>query len=148
MEDYESNGSGWVVDHFLGVDLGIVTHDLLWASSYISTPKGLKHKKAIVIIKNSDQKCFIWSVLGKLYPQPNISHRVSPYERLEYNLGMAGIDYSIRTNDKKVFTIYPSIAVNIYGYEDEVIFSVRISDLHDRLHSVDLRTSLHINKGF
>ena len=29
MEDYESNGSGWVVDHFFGVDLGILTHDLL-----------------------------------------------------------------------------------------------------------------------
>lgn len=103
MEDYESNGSGWVVDHFFGVDLGILTHDLLWASSYISTPKGLKYKKAIVIIKNSDQKCFTWSDLGKLYPQPNISHKVSPYERLEYNLGMAGIDYPIRTNDIKKF---------------------------------------------
>lgn len=27
LDDYESNGSGWVVDHFLDVDLGIVTYD-------------------------------------------------------------------------------------------------------------------------
>lgn len=27
LDDYESNRSGWVVDHFLDVDLGIVTYD-------------------------------------------------------------------------------------------------------------------------
>ena len=122
IENYESNGSGWVVDHFLDVDLGIVNYNPLQASLYKPTLKSLKFKKTIVNIDNNNQKCFTWSVLEKLYPQPNSPHRVSPYKRLEHNLHMTVIDYLVKTSDIKKFEqLNSNIAVNVYEYEDEVI---------------------------
>ena len=51
---------------------------------------------------------------------------------------MTDIDYPVKTNDIKKFEqLNSNIAVNVYGYEDKVIFALRISNLHKRQHSVD-----------
>ena len=75
---------------------------MICLSIFVYTNTGLKYKKTIVNIQNNNQKCFTWSVLAKLYPQPDNPHRVNPYKRLEYNCNMTGIDYPIKTRDKEV----------------------------------------------
>ena len=66
-----TEGSGWV---FLGV-IKLVLHTTKWeplyGSSYIPLDPYLANKKAIINMKNEDDKCFMWCVLRALYPKDN-----------------------------------------------------------------------------
>ena len=60
---FQKEGSGWVLDEILHLDLSIAQYTVK-GSSYIPLPSKLKEKKAIMNIKNSNNKCFMWSVLA------------------------------------------------------------------------------------
>ena len=51
-------------NHAATLDLTIAQYTPVKGSSYIPLPSKLKTKKAIINIKNSDNKCFMWSVLA------------------------------------------------------------------------------------
>ena len=70
---FQKEGSGWVLDEILHLDLSIAQYTPVKGSSYIPLPSKLKAKKAIINIKNSDNKCFMWSVLAGIHPS---SHHV------------------------------------------------------------------------
>ena len=71
-----AEGSGWV---FVKVEK-LVLHTTRWdpvnAGSYIELPPALKNKKAIINMKNQDDKCFMWSVLRALNPKDNHPERI------------------------------------------------------------------------
>ena len=56
---YQKEGSGWILDEILHLDFNLAKYTPLKGSSYIPLPKKLKNKKAIINIKNSDNKCFM-----------------------------------------------------------------------------------------
>ena len=56
---FQKEGSGWVLDEILHLDLSIAQYTPVKGSSYIPLPTKLKTKKAIINIKNSDSKCFM-----------------------------------------------------------------------------------------
>lgn len=66
--EYQREGSNWVLDKVLGVAIHIVQYNPIKGSSYLSLPAKLASKKAIVNVnvRNTDQKCFMWSVLAAL----------------------------------------------------------------------------------
>ena len=70
---FQKEGSGWVLDEIIHLDLSIAQYTPVKGSSYIPLPSKLKVKKAIINIKNSDNKCFMWSVLAGIHPS---SHHV------------------------------------------------------------------------
>jgi hypothetical protein len=53
---YQKEGSGWILDEILHLDLNMSKYIPLKSSSYIPLTKKLKTKKAIINIKNSDNK--------------------------------------------------------------------------------------------
>jgi hypothetical protein len=59
---FQKEGSGLVLDEILHLDLSIAQYTPVRGSSYIPLPNKLKTKKAIINIKNSDNKCFMWSI--------------------------------------------------------------------------------------
>ena len=67
IEDFQQHGSGWVLDELLKLDLHILEFNLLRATSYIPHPGELRRKKAIINIKNKDEKCFLRSVIAGSY---------------------------------------------------------------------------------
>ncbi|CAB4039210.1 Gastrula zinc finger, partial [Paramuricea clavata] len=67
---FQKEGSGWVLDKILHLDLSIAQYTPVRGSSYIPLPNKLKTKKAIINIRNSDNKCFMWSILAALHPIP------------------------------------------------------------------------------
>ena len=95
IEDYEKNGSGWVIHHIIHNDVSIVIYDPLKASSYIRLPNKLSLKKAILNIQNFDDKCFLWSILAQLYPTELNQHQVENYLNYENILNMIGISYQV-----------------------------------------------------
>ena len=84
---------------------GLVKYDPMRASSYLPLPKEFKAKQGCVIIKNNDEKCFLWSILAWLHPVQyrNSQHRVSKFQEYEPDLNMSGIQYPIDIKDINKF---------------------------------------------
>ena len=43
-------------------------------STYIPLPTCIQNKKAVINIKNKDEKCFLWAVIAGLYGGPHAGH--------------------------------------------------------------------------
>ena len=91
LEDYEGEKSGWCVDKIHHLDVRISPYQPLAGAAYIPTPPQLMGKNALVSIQNSDNKCFLWSILGYLHPVTSNKFRVSKYLGFEHELDMNGI---------------------------------------------------------
>ena len=117
QEVEQAEGSGWV---FLEVE-NLTLHTDIWdplnGSSYIDLPPELKNKKAIVNMKNKDNKCFLWSVLRGLNPKNDHPERINDLKSKENTLNMEGIDYPVSLKDIKRFEKQnPDISVSVLGY--------------------------------
>ncbi|CAH3188041.1 unnamed protein product, partial [Porites evermanni] len=62
-------GSGWYFKEINQLEIHTTQLKPMTGSSYIPLPDWIMRKKAIVSIRNKDDKCFIWSVLRYLHPR-------------------------------------------------------------------------------
>ena len=120
---------------------GIIHYDPLRASSYLPLPKFVMDRKAVLNIKNKDDRCFMWSILASLYPSrgDNCS-RVNKYKEHEDKLDMDGMKYPVRIQDINKFERLNNISVSVFAInEDQKIFPLRITTSKDHdCHHVDL----------
>jgi hypothetical protein len=107
----------------------------LKASSYIPLSKKLKTKKAIVNIKNSDNKCFMWSILAGIHKVPLHSHpeRTHHYQEFQDELNFEDIEFPITIDKIGKFERQNNISVNVFGYE-HVLFPIYITKEHPDTH--------------
>ena len=68
LAKFQSHGSNWRFHSVLSLDLHTVKYEPLGGSSYISLPKFLAAKKAIINLKNEDHECFKWAIKRALNP--------------------------------------------------------------------------------
>ena len=68
-------------------------------SSYIPLPDWISNKKAIVNIKNKDEKCFIWCILRYLHPKERDEERIKDLEKYEFSLNTKGITFPMNISD-------------------------------------------------
>ena len=66
---YQQNGSGWYLKEIVHLEIHIVDFNPMRGSSYIQLPDWIMRKKAILSIKNKDEKCFLWCALRYLHPR-------------------------------------------------------------------------------
>ena len=85
IEDFQQHGSRWVLDKLVALDLHLLEFDPLQATLYIPLPTCIQNRRAVINIKNKDEKCFLWSVIAGLYGGSHaINHeRVSQYFEYE-----------------------------------------------------------------
>ena len=69
FESYTKDGSEWYLKEIVQLEIHTTEHNPLKGSSYIDLPKWIKDKKAIINIKNKDDKCFLWCILRYLHPK-------------------------------------------------------------------------------
>ena len=128
----QAEGSGHV---FLEVE-NLTLHTDIWdpikASSYIDLPAELKNKKALINMKNEDNKCFLWCVLRALNPSKDKhpSRIDKDLKSKENTLNMEGIEYpvNIKEDIKRFEKQNPDISISILGYsKDEKIYPLRRS---------------------
>ena len=125
-----AEGSGWVFVEVENLTLHTDIWDPLKAGSYIDLPKELKNKKAIINMKNEDNKCFLWSVLRVLNPKDNNPERIDKdLKSKENTLNMEGITYPVDSKGIKPFEKQnPDISISVLGYsKDERIYPLDIS---------------------
>ena len=92
LEEFATNGSGWVLDLYLSLDIIIALNDVIRSGSYIKLPKELNNaKKGLINLQNKDQKCFLWSILAWKFPVDTHPERISHYEEKESQISMKGM---------------------------------------------------------
>ena len=64
IEYFQQCGSGWILDKLLTLDLHLLEFYPLRATSYIPLHTCIQNRKAVINIKNMDEKCFLWSVIS------------------------------------------------------------------------------------
>ena len=69
MATFQSLGSGWRLYNIINIELHTTRYDPLRGETWIALPKELANKKAIINMKNKDNKCFLWCVLRALNPK-------------------------------------------------------------------------------
>jgi hypothetical protein len=132
---YQKEGSGWILDDILHLDLKMAKYTPLKGSSSFPLPKKLMTKKAIINAKNSDNKCFMWSILAALHPveytrNPERIHRSQHYQD-ELNFG--GIEFPVTIDKTGRFERQNNISVNVFGFEN-VLSSIYITKEHFDTH--------------
>ena len=127
----EAEGSGWA---FYGV-ISLVLHTTRWeplyGSSYIPLDPYLANKKAIINMKNEDDKCFMWCVLRALYPKNKNAERIDKDLKSKQDIiNMKDICYPVSLNGIKRFEdLNPNISISVLGYNKEEggVFPLQIS---------------------
>ena len=143
VQDIEhAEGSGWVFVEVEDLTLCTDKWDPIKGSSYIDLPKELKNKKAIVNMKNTDNKCFLWSVLRGLNPKGRDAEKIDKdLKSKENTLNMEGIEYPVSLKNIKRFEKQNlEISISVLGYsKDEKIYPLRISKKENkRKHNIVL----------
>ena len=137
-----AEGSGW---QFKEVEK-LVLHTTRWdpvnaGSSYMELPPALKNKKAIINMKNQDEKCFLWSVLRGLNPKDNHPERIdNDLKSKEDILNMQGIRYPVDFRDIDRFESQnPEISITVLGYnKDERVNTLKVSKYTGSKHDIVL----------
>ena len=136
-----AEGSGWV---FVKVEK-LVLHTTRWdsvnAGSYIELPQALKNKKAIINMKNQDDKCFLWSVLRALNPKDKNAERIDNDLKSKVDtLNMQGIQYPVSFRGIDRFEhLNPEISITVLGYnEDDKVYPLKVSKYTGCKHDIVL----------
>ena len=132
-------GSDWAFYKVIKLELHTVSYKPLRGYTWIPLTKELADKKAIINMKNKDNKCFLWCVLRALNPKEHNAERVDKeLMEKENTLNMEGIEYPVSLKDINKFEKQnPSISITVLGYEESV-YPLRISKCMDREHNITL----------
>ena len=135
-------GSGWVFYKIIKLELHTVSYRPLRGNTWIPLPKELADKKAIINMKNKDNKCFMWCVRRALNPTNNHPERVDKeLMEKENTLNMEGIEYPVSLKDIDLFEKQnPDISIMVLGFnEKDKVYPLRVSEhVYNREHNIIL----------
>ena len=113
-------GRGWRFHSVIRLELHTVRYKPLRGETYIPLPVELAVKKAIINMKNDDNKCFLWCVLRALCPKDSHPERVDTDLTKE---NMKGIEYPVSLKDLGKFEKQnPSISITVLGHEEKGVY--------------------------
>ena len=134
-------GSGWKFEKVIKLVLHTTRWEPVNAGSYIELPQALKNRKAIINMKNQDDKCFMWSVLRALNLKDNHPERIdNDLKNKVDTLNMEGIQYpvSLRAIDRFEH-LNPEISITVLGYnEEEKVYPLKVSKYTGCKHDIVL----------
>ncbi|KAL4152937.1 hypothetical protein QTP88_000770 [Uroleucon formosanum] len=139
-EDFIMKNSQWRLHQILSLGININKYVPFKGSSYIILPKHIGNKKAIINVKNKDDKCFLWAILSALHPAKKDAQRVTkyiPFEN-EFDNELKGIEFPVKiTEIPKFVKRTKDISINIYCLDKKVIVPLEISKIEKTNH-IDL----------
>ena len=135
-------GSGWVFYKIIKLELHTVSYRPLRGNTWIPLPKELADKKAIINMKNKDNKCFLHCVLRAIYPTNNHPERVDKeLMEKENTLNMEGIEYPVSLKDINKFEKQnPETSITVLGFnEKDKVHPLSVSEhVYNREHNIIL----------
>ena len=118
MDKWTREGSGWVVTRVMCLYVNIAKYQPLTGSSYMELPDTLKSKKAIINVKNDDQKCLMWSLLSARHPVKKNAQRVNKYFGFAKELNFTGIEFPTPLNQIPNVEHQNNLSINVFGYSE------------------------------
>ena len=137
----DAEGSGWRFEKVEKLVLHTTRWDPVSAGSYMELPQKLKNRKAIINMKNQDDKCFMWSVLRALNPKDDHPERVdNDLKNKVDTLNMQGIQYPVSFRGIDRFESQnPEISITVLGYnKDERVYPLKVSKYTGCKHDIVL----------
>ena len=141
IQTLEAEASGWTFHSVIKLEMHTVAYKPLNGGSYIELPKQIVTKKAIINMKNEDDKCFLWCVLRALNLVENKNERIDGNLKSKIDtLNMGDINYPVSLKDVSKFErLNPDIAISVFAYDESYsVYPLRISKHVDRLHKIKL----------
>ena len=135
-------GSGWIFYKVIKLELHTASYIPLRGNTWIPLPKELADKKAIINMKNKDNKCFMWSIKRALNPTNNHPERIDKeLMKKEDTLNMKGIEYPVSLKDIDRFEKQnPEISITVLGFNEKgKVYPLHVSDyIYIRKHNIIL----------
>ena len=133
VDKFTNNGSGWTLESvIMSLSVNIAKYAPLKGSSYIELPKYLKDKKAIINVKNEDNKCLKWALLSCLHPAKKNPQRVNKYMQFK-ELNFAGVEFPTPLSQIPKVERLNNLAINVFGYSKQAgIHPLYLSKDHTR----------------
>ena len=140
IDGFQERGSGFVFKKIISSNVKQYKYNSQRASSYI--PLQFKSSNIINVQNTKDNKCFLWSILAKLYPTNNHKQRVSKYKPYEDKINMNGIDYPVKIKDiPKVEKQNGNLSINVFALENQTnkqsLYPVYVSNVESE-NNIDL----------
>ena len=124
-------GSGWIFCKIIKLELHTASYIPLRGNTWLPLPKELADKKAIINMKNKDNKCFMWCVKRALNPTNNHPERIDKeLMEKEDTLNMKGIEYPVSLKDIDRFEKQnPEISITVLGFnKKDKVYPLHVSD--------------------
>ena len=118
IDKWTKEGSGWVVTRVMCLYVNIAKYQPLTGSSYMELPDTLKSKKAIINVKNDDQKCLMWSLFSARHPVKKNAQRVNKYFGFAKELNFTGIEFPTPLNQIPNVEHQNNLSINVFGYSE------------------------------
>ena len=129
-DDWINEGSGWIVESIESQYINISTYRPLSGSSYMDLPVELKSpRKGLINIKNKYQKCFLWCHVRHINPSKEHPERIKKTDKkIAEKLDYDGIEFPVQEKDFSKIEVKNNICINVFGYENELVFPIYVSD--------------------
>ena len=110
--------------------INVVSYIPLRGKSYIPLPKELRNsKKGLINLKNEDNKCFLWCHIRHKNPVKIHPERVKMSDKeFVQKLDYSGITFPVQIKDVGKIEKQNSINISIFGYENEKLYPIRLSE--------------------
>ena len=148
IDAWINEGSVWIVESIESQYINISTYKPLVGSSYIDLPIELSNpRKGLINIKNNDQKCFLWCRVRHFNFVKEYPRRIKKTDRrIASNLNYEGIEFPVQEKDFKKIEVQNNICINVFGYENELVYPIFISK-ETFEESIDLLLLIENNKS-
>ena len=103
---------------------------MLVGSTYIELPSELQHPmKGLINIKNNDNKCFLWCHIRHLNLSDKNPQRITKEDKkLVSRLNYEGVNFPVPKKDYCRIEMRNRVCINIFSYENKVVYPVYLSD--------------------
>ena len=138
---YQQNGSGWFLNEVVELEIHTVEYKPIRGSSYIPLPDWIMRKRAILNLRNRDNKCFLWCILRYLHPREKNDSRVKDLLKYEHELIIPDrFEFPTKPKDIDKFEkANPKLpGINVFSVEDNKKFYPLRMALNDPQKSIDL----------
>ena len=140
MEAYSEKGSNWTFKEVVKLEIHTVEYNPNKGSYYIDLPSWIKNKKAIVNIKNKDDKCFLWCILRYLHPRDRDEERINDLKKYEFSLNTKGITFPMKVNNITQFEkLNPELpGINVFSNDEKMTIYPLREAKRDCKNTIDL----------
>jgi uncharacterized C2H2 Zn-finger protein len=126
LSEYQRDGSNWVVTKVKQLDVHIGIYRPLRGGQNITLDKYLTKKGGLINVQSTDNRCFLYSVLAGLHRDLK-----NPTDYKSYAPHLNEIvweEYPMSLTDIPRFERQNNVRVHVYGYENAIVFPLKISE--------------------